>query len=57
MIAASLKAKTGPKLKDFRDYLAANTVPEIEALRSEVEAFASQFPTVGFEKGSMRYTK
>lgn len=53
----ALKSKTGPKLKDFRDYLAANKVPEIEALRGEVEAFAKAFPTIGFEKGSMRYTQ
>lgn len=50
-----LKKKTGPKLKDFRDYLNANSVPEIEALREDVEAFAKQFPTIGFEKASMRY--
>jgi hypothetical protein len=30
-------------------------VPEIEALRAEVEAFAKAFPTIGFEKASMRY--
>ncbi|GBF93403.1 serine hydroxymethyltransferase [Raphidocelis subcapitata] len=56
-IAVALKSKTGPKLKDFRDYLAANKVPEIEALRGEVEAFAKAFPTIGFEKASMRYTE
>ncbi|WIA20010.1 hypothetical protein OEZ85_005881 [Tetradesmus obliquus] len=54
-IAVDLKKKTGPKLKDFRDYLNANSVPEIEALREDVEAFAKQFPTIGFEKASMRY--
>jgi hypothetical protein len=30
-------------------------VPEIEALRHDVEAFSKQFPTIGFEKASMRY--
>jgi hypothetical protein len=30
-------------------------VPEIEALREDVEAFAKQFPTIGFEKATMRY--
>lgn len=54
-IAVDLKAKSGPKLKDFREYLANNQVPEIDALRSDVEAFAKQFPTIGFEKASMRY--
>lgn len=53
--AVSLKSKAGPKLKDFRDYLNTNSVPEIEALREDVEAFAKRFPTVGFEKASMRY--
>lgn len=31
-------------------------VPEpVRALREEVEEFASQFPTIGFEKADMRY--
>jgi hypothetical protein len=30
-------------------------VPEIDALREDVEAFAKQFPTIGFDKASMRY--
>lgn len=50
-----LKAKTGPKLKDFRDYVNTNQVPEIDALREDVEAFSKQFPTIGFEKATMRY--
>lgn len=33
----------------------AQTTPEIEALKKKVEAFASSFPTIGFEKGTMRY--
>lgn len=28
---------------------------ELGALRREVEDFAKQFPTIGFEKASMRY--
>lgn len=51
-----LKGKTG-KLKEFRDYVNTNKVPEIEALREDVEAFSKQFPTIGFEKASMRYTE
>ncbi|KAF8063057.1 SHM1 [Scenedesmus sp. PABB004] len=54
-IAVGLKATAGPKLKDFRDFLATNTTPEIEALKADVEAFAKQFPTIGFEKAAMRY--
>lgn len=50
-----LKQKTGAKLKDFREYVNNNKVPEIEALKHEVEEFAKQFPTIGFEKATMRY--
>ncbi|KAI8114444.1 hypothetical protein M9434_002568 [Picochlorum sp. BPE23] len=54
-IAASIKKETGPKLKDFREYLAENEDSRITQLREQVEDFAKQFPTVGFEKASMRY--
>lgn len=54
-IAADIKEKSGPKLKDFREYLEKNEIPEIIQLRDEVESFAKQFPTVGFEKKTMRY--
>lgn len=54
-LAADLKQKTGPKLKDFREYVNNNKVPEIETLKHEVEDFAKQFPTIGFEKATMRY--
>eukprot|EP00882_Tetradesmus_deserticola_P004116 GHRQ01004347.1.p1 GENE.GHRQ01004347.1~~GHRQ01004347.1.p1 ORF type:complete len:371 (+),score=194.37 GHRQ01004347.1:67-1113(+) len=54
-IAVDLKKKTGPKLKDFREHVNAAPLPEIEALRGDVEAFAKQFPTIGFEKAAMRY--
>jgi hypothetical protein len=30
-------------------------MPEIEKLKKEVENFAMAFPTIGFEKSSMRY--
>lgn len=56
-ITSEIKAKTGPKLKDFREYV-NNEIPEsLLQLRTEVEDFAKQFPTVGFEKASMRYTE
>eukprot|EP00775_Hariotina_reticulata_P012162 gene12162-12300_t len=54
-IAVSLKQQTGPKLKDFREYVNNNKVPELEQLREDVEVFAKQFPTIGFEKATMRY--
>ncbi|KAK7850380.1 serine hydroxymethyltransferase [Quercus suber] len=56
-LAVKIKAETkGTKLKDF---LAVQSAPhfqsEITKLRHEVEAYAKQFPTVGFEKESMKY--
>ncbi|GAB4816507.1 hypothetical protein N2152v2_003553 [Parachlorella kessleri] len=54
-IAQDLKKQTGPKLKDFKDFLNAETPAPIKELGQEVEAFAKQFPTIGFEKGTMRY--
>ena len=57
-IAKDLKAKSGPKLKDFRDYLEKEgEVEAIKSLREEVEAFAKQFPTIGFEKKDGKYTQ
>ena len=54
-ITQQVKEKTGSKLKDFRAYLDANEVPELVALKHEVEDYAKQFPTIGFEKATMRY--
>ena len=85
-ITQELKKQTGPKLKDFREYLSTEVrgvwwggrgggrkractpthpparpppphqvPPAVAELRSEVEHFAKQFPTIGFEKASMRY--
>lgn len=59
-IAKTLKEKHGPKLKDFRDALAdapPGKFPEIDALRDQVEAFAAQFPTIGFDKAEGKYTQ
>ena len=38
-----------------RDALSKEVPPEVAALKKDVEAFAMQFPTVGFEKAEMRY--
>ena len=40
----------GPKLKDFKAYVDSKEVPEIKALKHDVEQFAKEFPTIGFEK-------
>jgi glycine hydroxymethyltransferase len=59
-IAKTLKETHGPKLKDFRDALAdapPGKFPEIDALRDQVEAFAAQFPTIGFDKAEGKYTQ
>ena len=53
-IAADLKAKY-PKMKDFRAALEDAEVPEIAALRADVEGFTKDFPTIGFERGGMRF--
>lgn len=42
-LALKLKSEAGPKLSDFREYLAKNgeNHPDIKKLKSEVVAFAS----------------
>lgn len=55
IIAQKLKKEHGPKLKDFKAYLEDNVPDEIAQLRSDVEEFAKEFPTIGFEKATMRY--
>lgn len=47
----------GTKLKDFVAVLQSDSQvqSEITKLRHEVEQYAKQFPTVGFEKETMRY--
>jgi len=56
-IAVKVKKSSGTKLKDFRT--AVDTDPEVQAeigkLKEDVESFAKQFPTIGFEKSSMKY--
>jgi len=45
----------GKKLVDFKAALLNSEPAGITALRKEVEAFASSFPTVGFTEESMVY--
>lgn len=49
--------KLGTKLKDFVSAMEASSTiqSEIAKLRHEVEEFAKQFPTIGFEKETMKY--
>jgi glycine hydroxymethyltransferase len=54
-IAVDVKKKSGGKLKDFRAYLETTPVPELAALKRDVEAYATRFPTIGFQKSTMRY--
>ncbi len=56
-IAVDVKKASGPKLKDFREALESSTPPALVTLREEVEEFAKQFPTVGFERATMRYQR
>ena len=50
-----LKDDGKPKLKDFKAFLADHVPEDIAALKSDVEEFAKTFPTIGFEKATMRY--
>ena len=57
-IAVKVKAETqGTKLKDFVATLesSAPIKSEIAKLRHDVEEYAKQFPTIGFEKETMKY--
>lgn len=57
-IAVKVKAETqGTKLKDFVSTLesSAPIKSEIAKLRQDVEEYAKQFPTIGFEKETMKY--
>jgi len=54
-LAVKIKASAqGTKLKDFVAAM-AHSESEIKKLRSDVEEYAKQFPTVGFEKETMKY--
>ena len=54
-ITKKLKEQTGPKLKDFKALLAdGQPIPDdIAALRADVETFAMEFPTIGFERSEL----
>nr|GMD14526.1 serine hydroxymethyltransferase, mitochondrial-like [Ipomoea batatas] len=57
-LALEIKAKTeGTKLKDFVTTMSSDSgfQYEIAKLQSEVEEYAKQFPTIGFEKEMIKY--
>ena len=59
-VTIALKVKSeaqGTKLKDFVSAMESSSTiqSEIAKLRHEVEEFAKQFPTIGFEKETMKY--
>ncbi|XP_064957554.1 serine hydroxymethyltransferase, mitochondrial-like isoform X1 [Musa acuminata AAA Group] len=58
-LALKIKSETkeGSKLKDFLATIQtnANIQSEITKLRYEVEEYAKQFPTIGFDKETMKY--
>ncbi|KAK4742645.1 hypothetical protein SAY87_000646 [Trapa incisa] len=59
-LALRVKTETkGTKLKDFVATLQSdsNIQSEVAKLRHGVEEYAKQFPTIGFEKETMRYRK
>lgn len=47
----------GTKLKDFLATIQESSYfqTEIAKLRHDVEEYAKQFPTIGFEKATMKY--
>eukprot|EP00179_Madagascaria_erythrocladioides_P007223 CAMPEP_0198314204 /NCGR_PEP_ID=MMETSP1450-20131203/4936_1 /TAXON_ID=753684 ORGANISM="Madagascaria erythrocladiodes, Strain CCMP3234" /NCGR_SAMPLE_ID=MMETSP1450 /ASSEMBLY_ACC=CAM_ASM_001115 /LENGTH=499 /DNA_ID=CAMNT_0044017245 /DNA_START=32 /DNA_END=1531 /DNA_ORIENTATION=- len=53
-IAKKLKQESGPKMADFRAAL-DQPQPEIEKLKTDVEAFAAGFEPVGYDLDSMVY--
>eukprot|EP00908_Phaeocystis_cordata_P021387 Transcript_3738.p1 GENE.Transcript_3738~~Transcript_3738.p1 ORF type:complete len:520 (-),score=263.12 Transcript_3738:132-1628(-) len=55
-IAKEINATAGgKKLADFKAALGAQEHASITALRNDVEAFASQFPCIGFDQETMKY--
>jgi len=52
-IALKIQEKSGPKLKDFVALLDGNE--DIEALKAEVNKFATSFPIPGFDPSQMKY--
>ena len=48
----------GPKLKDFRTTVDSDpaVLQAIKSLKGDVESYAMQFPTIAFEKATMRYS-
>jgi len=58
-VAQDIKSKApGKKLKDFKAFINENAATHegINNLKKDVEAFASQFPTVGFSEKDMKYS-
>ena len=48
--------KSGTKLKDFVATLQSDSFQqEISKIRHDVEEYAKQFPTIGFDKETMKY--
>merc|ERR1711865_51842 len=55
-ITADIKqGLTSKRVADFKKHCNGADFPEITAFRADVEDFASQFPTIGYEHDTMRY--
>lgn len=54
-IAIAAKKASGTKLNDFRAFMNTTPPPELATLKHEVEDFATKFPTIAFEMGTMKY--
>lgn len=56
-IPSTIVSSKGTKLKDFVSSMSSDTHQStLSKLRLEVEDFAKQFPTIGFQKETMKYS-
>lgn len=57
MVTCCCFPEPGTKLKDFVTTMqsSADFQSEIAKLRHDVEEYAKQFPTIGFDKETMKY--
>lgn len=52
----SLAANPKAKLRDFIAAMGSvESIQAMKALKEDIEVFSSKYPTIGFERGDMRY--
>ncbi len=55
MAPSSSSSRLRNQAEAYITYASAQVPASVRELAEEVEVFAKQFPTIGFEKGTMRY--